>query len=164
MTPLQLRAKAEIDEVLDSGRVADIRLPRRAGATYLAHIVHKERGGVVVSLNPAHARRFRDEHMRMFGEQPDVIADAAALLLRGKRGPVIIDTCGPDKSGQTEAVANRQGAVRLWNEDTWDRKLVDQEARPSLDLRHAHEIVAGWPAWKRELADRVLRPSRQYRG
>lgn len=28
-----------------------------------------------------------------------------------------------------------------------------------LDLRRAHEIVDKWPSWKRELADKVLRPS-----
>lgn len=28
-----------------------------------------------------------------------------------------------------------------------------------LDLRRAHRIVASWPKWKRDLAERVLRPS-----
>lgn len=35
----------------------------------------------------------------------------------------------------------------------------DQIQKPRLDLSEAHRIVNSWPKWKRDLADRVLRPS-----
>ena len=34
-----------------------------------------------------------------------------------------------------------------------------REARPPLNLSGAHEIVGNWPAWKKDMADQILRPS-----
>jgi len=124
LTPPQLQAKAEIDKALDAGGVADIRLPRRGGSTYLAHIIHKERGGVVAVHDTMTARRFTDEHYRMFGERPDVIATTATHRLHGRPGPVIADTCGirPDHPPDDVILASRDGGVRFWNEDTMPRR------------------------------------------
>lgn len=114
LTPLQLYAKHKIDSALDTRNIADIRLPRRGGSTYLAHIIHQERGGFVAFPSLERARRFRDEHMDMFGELPNTIFDANQLL--GRRGPIIIDTCEPRLSGLA-SMAGHQGAARLWDED-----------------------------------------------
>lgn len=116
LTPLQLRAKAEIDTALNARRTANIRLPRHSGATYLAHVIHEERGGVVVSPNREAARRFEEEHMRMFGKHPDsTTAARAPHQLCGRRGPVVFDAFDPGRwPGQEEAAMHSRGPILLW--------------------------------------------------
>jgi len=90
LTPRQAMAKARIDAALDAGESVDVWLPQRGGSTHLAHVVHSERGGVVVTRSSAAARLFAADHARMFGKRAAVGARCPTAL-RGMRGPVIID-------------------------------------------------------------------------
>lgn len=51
LTISQKKLKAEIDAAVRHGATAIFCVPRRSGATYLAHIFHAEHGGLVVVQN-----------------------------------------------------------------------------------------------------------------
>jgi hypothetical protein len=95
LTLRQAAAKVTIDAALDGGATdVDVWLPRRGGSTHLAHVVHSERGGVVVTRSRREAARFADDHMHMFGRRAVVgVAEPQMTLSRGGRSPVIIDGC-----------------------------------------------------------------------
>jgi len=116
LTPLQLRAKAEIDVAVDTRKTANIRLPRRSGATYLAHVIHEERGGVVVLPDQRASRQFEEDHMRMFGKHPaSTTAAKAPHQLCGRGGPVVFDAFNPGQwPGQEEAAMHSRGPILLW--------------------------------------------------
>jgi hypothetical protein len=119
LTPRQATAKATIDAALDGGALVDVDvwLPRRGGSTHLAHVVHSERGGVVVTRSRREAARFSDDHMRMFGRRAVVGGATEPWMSRGGRGPVIIDGCDwIDAAGVQNVVRLRQlqhGHARL---------------------------------------------------
>ncbi len=75
LTTPQAVVKSEIDRFLDGDRkgVRIIHGPRRSGKTHLAHVIHMERGGLVVTRSRASADDFRRNHRRMFGEDPNVV-------------------------------------------------------------------------------------------
>lgn len=115
LTPRQAAAKARADSALDAGASVEIWLPRRRGSTHLAHVIHGERGGVVVTRDGAAARRFADDHMRMFGERATVLpATAAPSLLRGMRGPVVVDDAWGTKAVGEPAMYDPLAEGTVW--------------------------------------------------
>ena len=119
LTPRQAMAKAEIDAALDAGESIDVWLPQRGGSTHLAHVVHNERGGVVVTRSSAAARQFADDHARVFGKMAAVGAQRPAAL-HGMRGPVIIDDVP-----WTDACPLPECAVRLRGRYARPKRLSD---------------------------------------
>jgi len=120
LTPRQAMAKAKIDAALDAGASVDVWLPQRGGSTHLAHVIHSERGGVVATRSSSAARRFADDHMRMFGKRA-IVDTGFRTALRGRRGPVIID----DASWVPIPCPPPGGAVRFQGGHARPKRLSD---------------------------------------
>jgi len=118
LSPLQAEAKSRIDRALDAGRIANIYLPRRSGATHLAHVVHRERGGVVVLPHSHRAKEFQRDHFRMFGERANVACGHPDRATMGTDGPLIMDGFreGDPLLRGRPPFAPRAGAAALWAE------------------------------------------------
>lgn len=93
MTIHQAAVKAEVDRFLDAGTPGTriIHGPRSSGKTHLAHLIHRERGGIVVVRSANAAADFRQNHMHMFGWRPHVVTAADPGKMRGKVGAVVLD-------------------------------------------------------------------------
>ena len=118
LSSLQTEAKSRIDRALDAGRSVNIYLPRRSGATHLAHVVHRERGGVVVLPHSRRAKEFQRDHFRMFGERANVACGHPDRATMGTDGPLIMDGFheeDPLLRGRPP-FAPRAGAAALWAE------------------------------------------------
>lgn len=94
LTTAQAVVKAEMDRFLDGDRTGAriIHGPRRSGKTHLAHMIHRERGGIVAVRSAAAAEEFRRNHRRMFGEDANVVtAERLPLAVRGIAAAVVMD-------------------------------------------------------------------------
>lgn len=80
LLPHQVAAKAEVDKFLGgrpgTGTTRIIHGPRCSGKTHLAHMIHKERGGVIVVRSPNAVADFRRSHKRMFATTANVVTVA----------------------------------------------------------------------------------------
>lgn len=88
LTAHQAVVKAEVDRFLDAPDLGTriIHGPRRSGKTHLAHVIHHERGGIVVVRSADAAKDFRWDHRRMFGKDADADVVTPAVMADRFRG------------------------------------------------------------------------------
>lgn len=92
LTLNQAAVKAEVDAFLDGGAPGTriIHGPRRSGKTHLAHVIHRERGGLVVCRSHNVAEVFRQNHRLMFGKDANV-ATGGDKLMSTSNAVVVMD-------------------------------------------------------------------------
>lgn len=122
LTVAQAVVKAEVDRFLDGCRRGSriIHGPQRSGKTHLAHVIHRERGGIVAVRSDAAAAEFRRNHRRMFGEDANVVtAERLPLAVRGTAAAAaVMDVSGRQYHAVRRAMAVNNNKVVYLHECT----------------------------------------------
>lgn len=122
LTTAQAIVKAEVYGFLNSNMTCIVNGPRRSGKTHLAHMIHRERGGIVVTRSHGAACDFRRNHRRMFGEDGNVVTvEGLHHAVRGLRGAtVVMDVSGSQyRANRHVAATNRVVRLRECNRVGW---------------------------------------------